>query len=277
VRPKIGCILPADTCFSSLVEISQICERLGYDSIWAFDHLAPSWSSSAKAFECWTILASLAAHTVDIKLGSLVTNVNLRHPSLLAKITSSLDNISHGRLILGLGAGDRLSKRELTSFGYRYETLDERMMRLRETVQILRGLWVSNDFSFAGKCFRLTHARLEPKPAQPNLPIWIGGKHDKLMDLVAELADGWNYWNISREQLVTKTSYLRGRCAHVRRSYDRIVKAWSGTVPRDCPTDELVDHLMEESDAKSTYFIGYFGGHSNRESLEKFADATRRV
>ena len=274
---RIGCMLPADTTFSRLVEISQICERLGYDSIWAFDHLAPYWLKSAASLECWTTLASLAAHTRNIKLGSLVTNANLRHPSLLAKITSSLDNISHGRVILGIGAGDRLSKQELTSFGYQYETLDERVTRLRETIQILKGLWNSDDFSFVGRHFRIAHARLKPKPSQHHLPIWIGGNHDRLMDLVAEFADGWNYWNIDQEHLVRKTNYLRKRCARIRRPFNQIVKSWSGTIPRSYSTNELVDYLKKRSGAKTGYFIGYFGKYTKPELLEEFADVVHKL
>jgi alkanesulfonate monooxygenase SsuD/methylene tetrahydromethanopterin reductase-like flavin-dependent oxidoreductase (luciferase family) len=277
MTPRIGCILPTDTSFSRLVEISRICERLGYDSIWAFDHLAPYWLKPPASLECWTTLASLAANTQNIKLGSLVTNVNLRHASLLAKITSSLDNISHGRVILGIGAGDTLSKRELTSFGYQYETLDERVTLLGETIQILKGLWKSDDFSFVGAHFRISHARLEPKPTQSHLPIWIGGKHHRLMDLVAELADGWNYWKIDREELIKTTSYLRNRCARTQRSFDKIVKSWSGTIPRNYSTNQLVDYLKERSDAKSGYFIGYFGKYTGQEALEEFADVTRKL
>jgi alkanesulfonate monooxygenase SsuD/methylene tetrahydromethanopterin reductase-like flavin-dependent oxidoreductase (luciferase family) len=271
-------MLPADTNFSRLAEISQICERLGYDSVWAFDHLAPYWLKSPASLECWTTLASLAAHTGDIKLGSLVTNANLRHPCLLAKITSSLDNISRGRVILGIGVGDRFSKCELTSFGYQYETIDRRVTRLRETIQILRGLWNSDDFSFVGRCFRISHATLQPKPTQhPRLPIWIGGKNHKLIDLVAELGDGWNYWNIDRLRLVRKMKYLRGRCARTQRSFDQIVRSWSGTIPRNYSTDELVDYLKKRSDAKSEYFIGYFGKYTTQEALEEFAGVVRKL
>ena len=270
-------MLPADTIFSRFVEISQICERLDYDSIWAFDHLAPYWLKSAASLECWTTLASLAAHTRNIKLGSLVTNANLRHPSLLAKITSSLDNISHGRVILGIGAGDKLSKQELTSFGYQYDTLDERVTRLRETIQILKGLWNSDDFSFVGSHFRISHARLKPKPSQHHLPIWIGGNHDRLMDLVAEFADGWNYWNIDQEQLVRKTNYLLKRCTRMHRPFNQIVKSWSGTIPRNYSTNELVDYLKKRSDAKTGYFIGYFGKYTKPELLEEFADVVHKL
>jgi len=271
-------MLPPNTSFSHIVEISQICERLGYHSLWAFDHIAPYWLKSGPSFECWTTLSSLAAHTKDIKLGSLVTNASLRHPSLLAKITSSLDNISHGRVILGIGTGDRLSKQELTSFGYRYESLDERVTRLRETIQILKGLWNSDDFSFSGRCFRISHASLEPKPTQhPHPPIWIGGKHHRLMDLVAELADGWNYWNMNREQLVMKTNYLREKCSRTQRSLSHIVRSWSGTIPPNYSTNELADYLKGRSDSKTGYFIGYFGKSTKRELLEKFADVVRKL
>jgi len=278
VRPRVGCMLPADTKFDRIVEITQLCERLGYHSVWVFDHLAPYWLKSGASLECWTTLASLSAHTNEIKLGSLVTNANLRHPSLLAKITSSLDNISRGRVILGIGTGDKLSKRELTSFGYRYETTDQRVTRLRETIQILQGLWSSDDFSFAGKHFRISHAKLDPKPIQsPHPPIWIGGKHRKLIDLVAELADGWNYWNISGKQLTLRTEYLRDRCSRTHRSFSDVAKSWSGTVPPNCSTRELVDYLKKRSDTETRYFIGYFGRSTKRKALEKFADAARQL
>jgi len=278
VVSRIGCLLPADTTFDRIVEMTQTCERLGYDSVWALDHLAPYWLKSGASLECWTTLASLAVHTREIKLGSLVTNVNLRHPSVLAKITSSLDNVSHGRVILGIGTGDRLSKRELTSFGYQYETIDQRVMRLRETIQILQGLWCSDEFSFKGRCFRILHARLNPKPLQqPHPPIWIGGKHQKLMDLIAELADGWNYWNINRKQLTLKSNYLSNKCSHLHRSFSHIVKSWSGTIPLNRSTSQLVDYLRRESDTKTGYFIGYFGKSTKQTHLEQFAEAVSKL
>jgi len=271
-------MLPVNSDFSRFVEVSKICEQLGYHSIWALDHLAPYWLKSSESYECWTTLASLAAHTGDIKLGSLVTNVNLRHPSLLAKITSSLDNISHGRVIVGVGAGDRLSRSELTSFGYPYEAIDERITRLRETIQILRGLWTLDDFSFVGRYFRISHASLDPKPTQhPHPPIWVGGKHRKLLDVVVELADGWNYWNITQEQLVGKTAYLRSRCEHLQRSFNHITKSWAGNVPPNYSTDELVNYLKIGSDSSTEYFIGYFDQNAKREILETFADIVRKL
>jgi alkanesulfonate monooxygenase SsuD/methylene tetrahydromethanopterin reductase-like flavin-dependent oxidoreductase (luciferase family) len=278
LTPKFGCLLPLNSDFSHIVEISRFCEQLGYDSIWAFDHLSPYWVKSGASLECWTTLASLAVHTRNIKIGSLVTNASLRHPALLAKITSTLDIISHGRVILGLGTGDSLSRHELTSFGYQYEAIDERITRLRETIRILKGLWTSDDFSFAGRLFRMSHAKFEPKPTQnPHPPLWIGGQHHKLIDVVAELADGWNYWNITRKQLSERTNYLRDRCARRQRSFNHIVKSWSGNIPPGQSADELLDYLKKQSDTTTEYFIGYFGQVTMRETLENFADVVRKL
>ena len=277
LAPKFGCMLPLNSDYNHILEITRTCEHLCYDSVWAFDHLAPFWVKSGASLECWTTLASLAGHTKEIKLGSLVTNANLRHPSLLAKITSTLDIISDGRLIVGLGTGDRLSRNELTSYGYRYGTTEDRVERLRETVLILKGLWTSDDFSFAGRFYRLSHARLEPKPVQhPHPPLWIGGKHGKLMDVIIELADGWNYWGITRKQLSERANYLRERTSRTHLNSNHIVKSWSGNIPPSLSTDDLLDYLKKRSDATTEYFIGYFEV-TKRKNLERFADAISKL
>ena len=188
--------------FEKLTKIAADCERLGYDSIWAYDHLAPYWTRRHQVYECWTLLAAIAQRTSEIKLGSLVTNVNFRNPALLAKITSSLDNVSNGRLILGLGTGDSKSRNEFLAYGYIFGDTDERVERLRETVLILKAMWTNDQASFEGKYNRILNAVNYPKPLQkPHPPIWIGGKHRKILDIVAEMADGWNYWGLGRKLL----------------------------------------------------------------------------
>lgn len=276
---KFGCILPHDSVdFDHLVEIAQTCENLGYDSIWTFDHLAPYWSPSKSNLECWTTLSSLAGRTKEIKLGSLVININLRHPSLLAKMASSLDVISHGRIILGLGTGDKLSKAELTSYGYPFRSLDERITCLKETIRILKGLWTVDDFSFDGKHFKLSHAKLGPKPVQtPHPPIWVGGKHHRIIDVVAELANGWNYWNLTRQEATNKTHYLLDRCLHNNRSFDTLVKSWSGTIPRNQTIESLLTYLEERSAPETEYFVAYFGSAAKKETCELFAEVVRKL
>jgi alkanesulfonate monooxygenase SsuD/methylene tetrahydromethanopterin reductase-like flavin-dependent oxidoreductase (luciferase family) len=218
-----GCQLPQETGdFEKLAKIAGECERLGYDSVWAYDHLAPYWNQRGQAFECWTLLAAIAQRTEEIKLGSLVTNVNLRNPALLAKITSSVDNLSKGRLIVGLGTGDSMSRNELLPYGYSFAGIDERVERLKETVLILKAMWTQDQTHFDGKYSRLSNAVNYPKPVQtPHPPIWIGGKHPKILDVVAEMADGWNYGD------------LRGRCwQSVANTFLTGVSEWVGILSR---------------------------------------------
>jgi len=108
---RFGCQLPQDLDdFDRLVDVAKNCERLGYDSLWVYDHLSPFWSRSGRVLECWTTMSAIAGRTETVKVGSLVTNIALRNPSLLAKMSSTVDNISGGRLILGLGTGDKMSR-----------------------------------------------------------------------------------------------------------------------------------------------------------------------
>ena len=229
---RFGCQLPQEESdFEKLAKVAEDCERLGYDSIWAYDHLAPYWTQTGQAYECLTLLAAIAQRTKNIKLGSLVTNVNLRNPALLAKITSSLDNLSDGRLILGLGTGDRMSRNELLSYGYGFASLDERVERLKETALILKSMWTKDQATFEGRYYRVLNAINYPKPIQkPHPPLWIGGKHSKILDVVAEMADGWNYWGVTREMLAQRSSYLSDKCAAIGRPPQQITKSWTGTL-----------------------------------------------
>jgi alkanesulfonate monooxygenase SsuD/methylene tetrahydromethanopterin reductase-like flavin-dependent oxidoreductase (luciferase family) len=276
---KFGCILPHDVLnFDQLVEVAHTCEDLGYDSIWAFDHLAPYWTPSRSNLECWTTLSSLAGRTKQIKLGSLVININLRHPSILAKMASSLDVISHGRIILGLGTGDKLSRSELISYGYTYRNLDERISYLKETIQVLKGLWTLDDFSFGGEHFKLSHAKLGPKPVQyPSPPIWVGGKLYRILDVVAELADGWNYWNLTKKKVTSKARYLLDRCLQNKRAFNSIVKSWSGTIPTNQTIETLLTYLKERSSPEIQYFVAYLGPVAKRDTYELFAEAVHKL
>lgn len=284
-KAKFGCQLPQETSnFEKLAEVAQKCERLGYDSVWAYDHLAPYWTRRGEAFECWTLLAAIAQRTKEIKLGSLVTNVNLRSPALLAKMTSTLDNISKGRLILGLGTGDSMSRGELLSYGYSFASVDERVERLKETVLILKALWTEDRASFDGMYNKLSNAVNYPKPIQtPHPPIWIGGKHPKILDIVAKWADGWNYWGLSREILAQRSGYLHEKCIQTGRDPDKITKSWAGTLSHVIragggPTklmEGIAAHLQSQIDHETRYFIANLGPRARPSTYEAFADAAR--
>lgn len=281
---KFGCQLPQDSSdVSRIFEAANDCEKLGYDSIWVYDHLAPYWLRSRSSLEGWTLLSALAARTSKVKVGSLVTNVNLRNPSLLAKMASTVDNISSGRLIVGLGIGDSMSISELQSYGYRYPPLDERVTLLRETVMILKAMWTGNEVSFRGKVTNVSHAVCKPRPKQEaGPPIWIGGRHHKLLDAVAELADGWNYWGLTREKAAKLERYLDRKSAALHRSHDTITKSWAGTLPSTHGRRrELAERMKAEMESQTTegtdYFIATFPVGADRKTYEAFAETVRSM
>jgi alkanesulfonate monooxygenase SsuD/methylene tetrahydromethanopterin reductase-like flavin-dependent oxidoreductase (luciferase family) len=286
-RIMFGCQLPQEMSdFEKLAEIAERCESLGYDSVWAYDHLAPYWMKQPQSLECWTLLAAVAQRTTKIKLGSLVTNVNLRNPALLAKITSTFDNISNGRLILGLGTGDSLSRNELLSYGYSFPSIDERVERLRETVLILKAMWTQDKVTFEGKYNELSNATNYPKPLQtPHPPIWIGGKHVKILDIVAEMAEGWNYWGLDREMLARCTRYMSGKCAKFGRHPKDIIKSWAGTLSHSLRHSasrtqleaNMREQLMNQTDHETSYFIGVFGARADTSAYEAFAEAVKSL
>jgi alkanesulfonate monooxygenase SsuD/methylene tetrahydromethanopterin reductase-like flavin-dependent oxidoreductase (luciferase family) len=282
---KYGCQLPQEVgSFEELAEVAQECERLGYDSVWANDHLTPYWTKRGESFECWTLLAAIAQCTKKIKLGSLVTNVSLRSPSLLAKITSTFDQISNGRLILGLGTGDRMSRQELLSYGYDFASMDERVGRLRETVLILKEMWTKERASFDGKYTKISDAINYPKPVQiPHPPIWIGGKHTKILDIVAEMADGWNYWDLGKGNLQRCSDYLSKKCVQIGREPAQITKSWAGTLSRSLRTEggqaaeKIAAQLRREADDETGYYIASLGSNANSPNYEAFAEAVKSL
>lgn len=284
---KFGCQLPQDLDdFDHVIEVARECERLGYDSVWAYDHLSPYWLPSGQALECWTTLSAVAARTNRVKVGSLVTNVALRNPALLAKMSSTLDNISGGRLIIGLGTGDKMSRQELSSYGYDFPGLGERVERLREAVLVLKAMWTQDETTFRGKYFKASHAINLPKPKQePHPPIWIGGKHPRILDIVAELADGWNCWGVSTERLRKLIEELSLKCARHNRKPENILKSWSGTYSqiflgaknRSETVESLVSELRSQKDVGADYFIVSFDARADMQSYRAFADAVRRL
>ena len=283
---KFGCQIPQDSLDTDrLIDVALECERLGYDSVWAYDHLSPFWISSGKALECWTLLSAIAARTSRIKIGSLVTNINLRNPALLAKMTSTLDHISGGRLIVGLGVGDRLSRNELSTYGYKFLPTNERIARLRETIQILKSLWTEGEASFEGKHYRISHARNYPKPKQrPHPPVWVGGRHHKLLDVIVEMADGWNCWGLTRGELAERESYLLSKCAEVDRRPESIVRSWAGPVPTGRKGEaysKVVEgvkaELLRKTDRRTDYFIGSFDAQTPPEAYGAFAEAVKSM
>ena len=164
-------------------------ESLGYDSLWVPDHLVAR-ENDASRFEAWQVLAALATVTTRIRLGPLVSPVTFRHPALLAKMATTLDHISAGRVILGLGAGGM--PEEHRQFGLPMGTTRERTERLGEAASLVRSLLDAPVSDFAGKYYQVRQARALPKPLQARLPLLVAGKGDGAIRVAARFADLWN-------------------------------------------------------------------------------------
>jgi F420-dependent oxidoreductase-like protein len=216
--------------WAKAVEIAQLAEDLGYDSLWVYDHVhnVPR-PAQETVFECWTTLAAISQRTSRIMLGQMVGCAPYRNPALLAKITANLDVISGGRLIWGIGAG--WSRSEFAGYGYEFASNADRIRVMRETVEIVTGMWREPSFSYSGRHFTLDRAECDPKPIQsPRPQVLIGGGGEKLtLRVVARLADAANFGGKPHE-FAAKCEILKDHCKAVSRDYDEIAKTWSPEV-----------------------------------------------
>jgi alkanesulfonate monooxygenase SsuD/methylene tetrahydromethanopterin reductase-like flavin-dependent oxidoreductase (luciferase family) len=192
---KIGITLPmaqddAATPMPSYAEIRAVAraaEDAGLDSVWGYDHLLfRDEDGDSGIHECWTVMAAVAEATSRVELGILVMCTAFRNPALLAKMAGTLDHISGGRLILGLGCG--WHDPEFEAFGY---PLDHRVGRFEEALMVIRSLIRDGRTDFDGRWVQARNAVLVP-PARPDLPILIAAKRPRMLDLTARYADIWN-------------------------------------------------------------------------------------
>jgi F420-dependent oxidoreductase-like protein len=210
-------------------------ENVGFDSFWVMDHfqqLQIIGSSQDPLLEGWTTISVLAGLTTKIKLGTLVTGVIYRHPSVLAKIGATLDVLSKGRLFMGIGAG--WNEQESLAYGISstFPSYQERLNRLEEAIRIIRDMWTKEPTSsFIGKYYQVRDAYCNPKPIQkPSPPILVGGGGERrTLKIVAKYADACNLIG-SLETINRKLTVLREHCETVGRDYDSILKTKLCTV-----------------------------------------------
>jgi len=174
-------------------DIWRVADDGGFDHLWASDHLAsPAPDPTLPCLDGWTVLGAMAAVTSRVHVGLNVSGNAYRHPGALAKIATTVDHLSAGRLELGLGAA--WNEAEFKMFGLPFLSTPERICALEESVRIVKALWTEDLVTFAGQFYQVDHAIAEPKPIQkPHPPIWIGGSGPKLtLRVVAQLADVWS-------------------------------------------------------------------------------------
>jgi F420-dependent oxidoreductase-like protein len=221
----------------SLKNLVTRAENTGFDSFWVMDHFHQIpfvGKPEEPMLEGWTTLSVLAGITTKIKLGTLVTGIIYRHPSVLAKIAATLDILSKGRLFMGIGASyfeGESSAYGITSTGS-FPSNQERLLRLEEAIQIIRKMWTEEPTaSFNGKYYQIHNAYCNPKPIQkPSPPILVGGSGErKTLKIVAKYADACNLFG-SAETIRRKLNVLKEHCKSVGRDYDSILKTTLGAI-----------------------------------------------
>jgi F420-dependent oxidoreductase-like protein len=225
-----------DCSIEDLRSVWHIAEEGGLDHLWDSDHLASVGRGSDRpVLEAWTLLAAMAVTTSRIRIGCMVTANTYRHPALLAKMATTVDRISNGRLEFGIGAAWSESEHDM----YGLDGLQHRVGRLSESLQIIRSLWTADRTDFDGRYYRLKNAVANPKPIQrPHPPIWIGAGGEQMMKIVARHADVWNASAPARKDIAKAAVHsaaidrwcaqLGRDPAQIRRSVDLI---WDGTDP----------------------------------------------
>lgn len=209
--------------YEQVVEAVETAQQHGYTSAWSSDHfLLGEHDTDRNCMDCWTLLAGLARDTSDIRLGSMVTCVTYRNPAILAKIAATVDVMSEGRLTFGIGAG--WNETEHRAYGYAFPGAGERVERLREAVEIIRGLWTERYTTFEGRHYTAINAVAAPKPVQkPHPPILIGGSGPRVLRTAARFANGINMGSgQSPESYSSKLETLRDMCADEGTDFDRI-------------------------------------------------------
>jgi F420-dependent oxidoreductase-like protein len=214
------------TTADELRTVWQRIEQLGFGWISVWDHFygATGKPDDAECLEAVAMHAALACSTTRVRCGALVYSVGYRHPAVLAKAITAIDQLSGGRADMGIGAG--WAKVEYDAYGIPFPEIKVRMDQLEEGIQCLRGLLHHDVTTFEGEYFNLSEARNEPRPVQSKLPIWIGGGGEKrTLKIAARYADGWNVPFIAPDAFAHKCTVLDEHCATVGRDPSEIARA----------------------------------------------------
>jgi len=202
--------------YTDVLELCQHAEATGWDGIWYADHFMPNAEDTSAPWpEAWTTLSAIGARTERVRIGTLVSGNTYRHPAVLAKMAATLDHITNGRVVLGLGSG--WQENEHTQYGLPFYTVNERLRRLDEACQVIQMLYNNAKSDFDGEFYQLQSASLEPKPVQQPLPLLIGGGGEKVtLKITARYANEWNVWG-DPAILRHKMAILDEHCAAIGR------------------------------------------------------------
>jgi len=282
--------------YEAMTKVAQAADKGQWDSIWVYDHFHTVPAPQLEAtFECWTITSTLVRDTKRVRVGQMVGCNGYRNPALYAKIASTVDVASHGRLNAGIGAG--WYEHEWRAYGYGFPELRERMGMFKEACEIIHRLWTEDYPTFKGKYYTIDRPINEPKGVQkPHPPLWIGGSGERVtLKLVAQFGDACNI-EPDPDVVRHKLGVLREHCEAAGRNFSDITKSVTvevfpngkgddpqratvqgrgyesfreGTLVADA--DKIAAHLDALIEAGIDYFIIYIPGIAyDLEPLERF-------
>jgi len=255
---NIGIMLPQEwendqidaiEAYETMTRVAQEVESLEFASVWLFDHFHSTVSpqpTKRAIFECWTSTAAIARDTTRVRIGQMVTCNGFRNPALLAKMASTVDILSHGRLDLGIGAG--WHEQEYLAYGYSFPDTATRLRQFREALQIIRAMWTEETASFKGKYYQVHGAINQPKGVQkPHIPLIVAGKGEQVtLKLVARYGDACNFTHPSPEEIAHKFTLIKQYCEAIGRD-DREIR-------RTIYVNAFLGETDAEAVAKATRF-----------------------
>lgn len=239
--------------YREVLALARHVEESGWDGIWYADHFMPNAADTSTPWpEAWTTLSALGAQVPRLRIGTLVSGNTYRHPAVLAKMAATLDHISGGRVVLGLGAG--WQENEHQQYGIPFYTTRERLERLDEACRVIKSLFTERSSTFSGRYYQLQDATLEPKPVQTPLPLLIGGGGEKVtLRITAEHADEWNVWG-DPKILRDKMAILDRHCADLGRDPSAIKRTAVALLFMSEDADYL--HKMRQARLQQPSLIG---------------------
>ncbi len=302
--PKIrfGVTLPQhQASWEEARSIAMLCEAVGFDSLWAVDHLFSIPNPEDSLLEGWTEITAIAALTDRIQIGHLVLCMNYRHPALLAKMAATLDQISGGRFILGTGCGWHAE--EAQAYGIPFPPVRTRLAQLDEGLSLIKSMWQEAPAEYFGEQFQIENAYCLPTPLQkPHPPILVGGGGEKvLLRIVATHAQIWNNLGIDQPHLARKTGILQGHCDSLGRDFQEIEISQQTTaaigateaeareakekILADLPflgggedwiiagtAEQCIERVQKTVDAGARTLLLNFGRNPSPETLQMFAE-----
>ena len=294
--------VPVEQQWPTMRDVAHRLERSGFDSLWVYDHFhtVPE-PTQEPTYECWTLMAALAAATETIRLGQMCTCNSYRNPAYMAKVASSVDVISGGRLEFAIGAG--WYEHEYLAYGYEFPKASVRIRQLGEAVRIIKHMWRDDEAHFEGEHYTVTGAINQPKSLQdPHPPMWIAGGGERMtLRLVAEEADYCNVAGdvdtyvhkmhvldkhceavgrdpatvgrtIHLESVVADAGDLGAAAARAAGQRGRNPEEWlSAGMTVAGTADQVIETLAGYRDAGCEYFVMYFPDAAWGDTIERFA------